>query len=153
MNHEIPSINAGNRSVGEFISLNWSTVRWGWVGLGVVIAFVIAHGSSICVVTGHATYLSFQVRGAPDMALINDFAAKTAGVITSVFIGVGTFVGGLRAGRKAQVDAFQNGLMVGLITAFIDLALSIFGGFSLLGVVSFILAIGGGWLAGKRSSQ
>ena len=135
------------------MSLNLSNIKWGWVVLGIVIAFVIAYGSSICVVTGYATYLSFQARGAPDMTMINEFAAKSAEGVLNIFIGVGTLVGGLFAGRKAKENAFQNGLMVGFITAFIYLVLSIFGGLSLWVVVSFILAMGGGWLGGKLSSK
>jgi putative membrane protein (TIGR04086 family) len=75
------------------------------------------------------------------------------GSITNIFIGVGTLAGGLLAGRKVKEDAFQNGLMVGLIAALVDLVLSILGGFSLWGIVIFILALGRGWLGGKLSSK
>lgn len=152
MNHEITSIKTRNNK-SEILSLNWSNIRWGLVGLGVVIAFAIAYGSSIIVVTGYATYLSVLARGAPDMVLINDFAARTAGGVTSVFLGVGTLVGGLRTGRKAKKDAFHNGLLVGLITAFIDLGISLLGGVSPLAAVSVAFALGGGWLAGKRAES
>ena len=135
------------------MSIHWSNIRWGWVVLGIVIAFVIAYSTSICVVTAYASYLGFQARGAPDINLINEFAARNAGGITSVFLGVGTFLGGLLAGRKARADAVQNGLMVGLITAVVDLILSILGVFSIWAVVSFILAAGGGWLGGKLASK
>lgn len=135
------------------MSLNLSNIKWIWVILGVVIAFVIAYGSSICVVTGYATYLGFEARGAPDTAMINEFADRNAGIVTSIFIGVGTFLGGLLAGRKAAEDALQNGLMVGGLTALIDLILSLFAGFSVWGIVSVIFAVGGGWLAGKLSSK
>lgn len=135
------------------MSINLSNIKWGWVVLGMVIAFVIAFGSSICVVTGYATYLSFQARGAPDMTMINEFAAKSSAGVVSIFIGVGTLVGGLLAGRKAKVDAYQNGLMVGVVTALVDLVLGIFGGFSLWAIVSFILAVGGGWLGGRLSNK
>lgn len=135
------------------MSISLSDIRWRWVVLGIVIALVIAYGSSICVVTSYATILAFQARGAPDVAMINEFAAKIAEGLTGVFIGVGTLVGGLLAGRKAKEDAFQNGLMVGLITALIDSALSILGGFSLWSLVSLALAIGGGWLGGRLASR
>ena len=135
------------------MALNLSNINWKWVIIGVLIAFVIAYGSSICFVTGYATYLAFQVMGVPDQTMINEFAAKNAGGVVSIFIGIGTLVGGRIAGRKANVDAFQNGLMVGLVTAFIDLMLSFLGGFSLWSVVSFVLAAGGGWLGGKLSRK
>lgn len=135
------------------MSINLSNIRWRWVVLGIVIAFVIAYGSSICVVTSYATILAFQARGAPDTTLINDFAARVAEGVAGIFIGVGTLVGGLLAARKAKEDAFQNGLMVGLVTGIIDLALSILGGLSLWSLVSLALAVGGGWLAGRLSSK
>lgn len=135
------------------MSMNLSNIKWGWVVLGTVIALVIAFASSICVVTVYATSLAFQARGAPDQAMINGFAAQYAGAVTSVFIGLGTLVGGLLAGRKAKQDAFQNGLMVGLITALSYLLLDIIGGLSLWSIVGFILAAGGGWLGGRLAGR
>ena len=117
------------------------------------IAFVIAFGSSICVVTGYATYLAFQARGAPDQTMINKFAANTAMAIVSTLIGVGTLVGGLLAGRKAKADVLQNGLAVGLITALIGLVFSFLSSLNLWTVVSFALSVGGGWVGGQLASK
>lgn len=135
------------------MAIDLSKIRWSWVVLGIVIAFVIAYGSSIVVVTGYATYLAFQAQGTPDIAMINEFAARYAGIITSIFFGVGTLVGGLLAGRKAKEDALQNGLMVGAITALLVLIVDVLGALSLLTIVSVALALGGGWLGGKLSSK
>lgn len=130
------------------MSFNLSNIKWLWVVIGVVIALVIAQGSSICVVTGYAAVLGFQARGAPDQAVINDFANANAPTISLIFLIVGTFVGGLLAGRRADADALQNGLLVGVLTAVVDLVFSILGGFSLLTLVGVVLAVGGGWLGG-----
>jgi hypothetical protein len=135
------------------MSIDFANIKWPRVILGVVIAFVIAYGSSVVIVTGYSTILAFQAQGAPDTAAINAFAAQYAGIVTSIFIGVGTLVGGLLTGRKAQADALQNGLMVGVITAVLDIILSIFGGFSLWSIVSIALALAGGWLGGKLSHR
>ena len=135
------------------MSFNLSNFKWGWVILGVAIAFVIAYGSSICVVTGYATYLAFQARGAPDQTMINKFAANTAMAIVSTLIGVGTFVGGLLAGRKAKSDVLQNGLAVGLITALIGLVFSFLSSLNLWTVVSFALSVGGGWVGGQLANK
>ena len=108
------------------MSFNLANIKWGWVGVGVAIAFVIAYASSICVVASYATYLAFQARGAPDQTMINEFAANTAEGIASILIGVGTLVGGFLAGRRAKADRLQNGLAVGLITAIIGLVFSLF---------------------------
>ena len=135
------------------MSFSLSNIRWGWVVLGVVIALVVAYGSSICIVTGYAGYLGFQSRGTPDQALINEFAGNNATWISTLFIVAGTFLGGFLAGKKAKLDAVQNGLIVGVITALIVLLLDIFGGFSLWTIVSIILAVGGGWLGGRVASK
>jgi len=135
------------------MSFKLSNVKWGWVVLGVVIAFLIAYGSSICVVTGYATYLAFQAMGVPDQIMISEFAASTAGGVVSILIGVGTLAGGYLAGRKAKADALQNGLMVGLIAALIGLVFSLLGGLDLWAVISFVLALGGGWLGGQLASK
>lgn len=135
------------------MAIHYTKIHWGLIIIGVVIAFLIAYGSSIVMVTGYATYLAFQVRGAPDTTMINAFAAQYAGGITVAFIGVGTLIGGLRAGRKATTNSFQHGLLVGLTTALIDLALGFFGSFSVWAIVSVALAVAGGLLAGKLSSR
>jgi hypothetical protein len=135
------------------LSFNLSNIKWGWVVLGVAIAFVIACGSSICVVTGYATYLAFQAMGTPDQTLINEFAANTAEEVVCTLIGVGTLVGGLLAGRKAKVDALQNGLAVGLITALIGLVFSFLSSLNLWTVVSFALSVAGGWVGGQLASK
>jgi hypothetical protein len=131
------------------MSISLSNIKWGWVILGVVIAFLIAYGVSFLVVTGYATYLAFQVRGAPDQALINEFAATYAEIVGSIFIGVGTLVGGLMAGRKSKGNARNNGLAVGLITAIICLVLDLLGSPNLWTVVGFVLSLGGGLGGGQ----
>jgi hypothetical protein len=83
------------RQVEEIISFSLSNIRWGLAVLGVLIALVVAFGSSICVVTVYAGFLGFQARGTPDSALINEFANSNAAGITSIFVVVGTFLGGL----------------------------------------------------------
>ena len=131
------------------MSINLSNIKWVWVVLGVVIAYVIAFGGTFCVLASFALYLRF--RGTPDVTLLYEFTDNNVSILSVIFFAVGTLVGGLLAGRKAKADAVQNGLMVGLVTGitwFIGNAL--FGG----GVspLEFIVTVGGGWLGGKLSS-
>ncbi len=131
------------------MSFSLSKISWVWVLLGVIVALLVAYGSSFCVVTVYAGFLGLQVQGAPDTALINEFAASSAPGISSLFAAVGTFLGGLLAGRKAQARPAENGLMVGIITAVIWLLSAVSGGISLWGIAGVILALAGGWLGGK----
>lgn len=135
------------------MSISLSNIKWGWVMLGVVIAFLIAYGVSVLTVTGYATYLAFQARGAPDQALINEFAATYAEIVGSIFFGVGTLVGGLMAGRKAKKNAGNNGLAVGLITAIICLVLDFLGSPNVWTVVGVVLSLGGGVWGGRIASR
>ena len=132
--------------------LNLSNIKWGLVISGVAITFLITYGGVISVVSGYAAYLGFEARGAPDQALINAFADQYAMGIGIAFLGIGTFVGGRFAGRRAGVAQLQHGLLVGIIAALIDLALSISSGLPLAMIVSVFLAIYGGWLGGKIAS-
>lgn len=137
----------------DIMSFSFSNIKWVWVILGELLALVIAYGSSICVVTGYAAFLGFQVRGTPDQALINEFAGSNAGIITSLFVVLGTLLGGLLAGRKAELDKAQNGLLVGIITAVIFLLLGISGDFSIWSIVGVVLALVGGWLGGRIAAR
>ena len=137
----------------EIVSFNLSNIKWVWVIVGVVVAMLVAYGSSICVVTIYASVLAFQAQGTPDQALINEYANNNAGIITAVFVIVGTFLGGLLAGRKAKEDAAQNGLVVGIITALIMLVMGIIGGINLWVIVSVLLALVGGWLGGRMAAR
>jgi predicted alpha/beta hydrolase len=131
------------------MAFHLARLKWKWVVLGVVVACVIAYGSSICVVTGYATVLAFQSLGTPDMALINAFAAQNAEGIISIFFGLGTLVGGFIAGRKAQAEARLNGLAVGVLTAVISPVFGLRGGLSLWALVGVVLALAGGWAGGQ----
>ena len=132
---------------------NLSNIKWKWVFLGVVIAFAVAYGSSICVVTGYSTYLAFQAMGAPDQIMINTFAENTAEGVVAIIMGVGTLVGGLLAGRKAPEAAGQNGLAVGITTALIGVIIGFTSGFNLWTIVSIILSIVGGWIGGQLANK
>lgn len=135
------------------MSFNMANIKWVWVTAGIVVAMTVAILSSICVVTLYSGYLGFQAQGAPDMDLINEFAASYASPITSVFIILGTFLGGLLAGRKAAVDPVQHGVMVGIITAIASFGMSLSGGLSVWGFVGIILALVGGWLGGRMAAR
>lgn len=117
------------------------------------IAFLIAFGSSVCMVTGYAAYLAFQAMGAPDQTMIYAFAASNAEGVVSLLFGAGTLVGGLLAGRKADEDPLQNGLAVGLITALANLVMGFFSSMNLWTAVSFALCLIGGWLGRQLASR
>lgn len=116
--------------------------------LGSVLAIIIAFLSSVCGVTGYATYKGFQARGAPDQAVINEFAEKSVEWITAVFMGVGTFLGGLIATIKAKSKVFLLCILIGLVVAITGFIFGLIGGLNLWTFVGAAAAMTGGLLVG-----
>lgn len=135
------------------MSVNMANIKWVWVTVGVTVAMLVAYGATTCVVTTYSAYLSVQAQGPPDVAQINAFAASNATAFSAIFAGLGTFLGGLLAARKATLDLPQNALAVGVITAFAMLIPSFFTGTVVWGVLGAALALGGGWLAGRMATR
>ena len=128
------------------MSVDFANIKWKAVGLGIGIAFLISIGVTFCVITGYSGYLGFQAQGAPDLEMISTFANGVGVGIAAVFTGIGTFVGGAYAARKADTDIRQNGMMVGVLTAVFNLLLNTL---TIWTMISFLFALGGGWLGGK----
>ncbi|MBC7187458.1 MAG: hypothetical protein H5U38_10525 [Calditrichaeota bacterium] len=131
------------------MSRQLSGIKWGWVLLGAVIAVGIAIFGVFAAVTGYAFHLAFQVRGAPDQQMINQFAARTSPVLASVLMGIGALLGGLLAARKGRPAAVKNGVAVGVLTALVGLISDLLMGPDLWTAVAIALAVGGGWVAGQ----
>ena len=128
------------------MSVDFANIKWKSVGLGVGIAFLISIGVMFAIAAGYAGYLYFVAQAAPDMETISAFTNRVGSGIVAVFTGVGAFVGSLYAARKADTDVRQNGMMVGVLTAVFTLLLNTL---TIWTMVSFLLALGGGWLGGK----
>jgi len=128
------------------MSVDFANIKWKAVGIGIGIAFLVSIGVTFFVITAYSGYLGFQAQGAPDLEMINTFANSAGNGIAAVFMGVGTFIGGLYAASKADTDTRQNGMMVGVLTAVFALLLN---SLTIWTMISFLFALGGGWLSGK----
>lgn len=133
--------------------MNMANVKWVWVTVGIFIALLITFTSSVCVVTGYSAVLGIQAQGAPDVEQVNAFADDYAIAINSVFALAGTFLGGLVAARRANQDPQANASMVGIISGGVLLSSAIFGGFSLWALLGVVMAVLGGWLAGRVAGR
>lgn len=129
--------------------MRMANVSWIWVTVGVTIALLITFMSSVCVVTAYSGVLAVQAQGAPDAEAINTFADNYAIAINSLFAVLGAFLGGLVAARKGNLNPQGNATMVGIITGGVLLSSAIFGEFSVWALLGVVMAILGGWLAGR----
>ncbi len=133
------------------------STRPGWVRpvLYGLLAEVLAFVASMLIITVYATYLGFKARGAPDQALISNFADGSAPWITAVVGVLLAFAFARRVARKAGPRAVGLGLTVGLSAALFDIvgALAFSSHLGLHTAVVVVLLIGAGWLGGRLVGQ
>ncbi len=126
-----------------------SQIKWGRVALTTVLVYVISFVTVFLIVTGYATYLAFQMRGAPDRNLINAFANQYAPWIGPISLILFTFLGALWLGRRVETSTQLHGLIVGILVSLVNMLLGGAGAFSLGTLIATVLIIGAGWLAGR----
>ena len=130
-----------------------SRIRWWrltWTALTVYGAsFILV----FLIVTAYASYLAFQVRGAPDQAMIQEFASRYApwlGVISLVLF---TVLGAMWLAGFVKTEFELHGLALGLIVALVNLIFEGMGAFSLSSLLTTILVVSAGWLGGRLAAQ
>jgi hypothetical protein len=128
-----------------------ATIRWVRVIVTAIVVSIISFVLLFALVTAYAAVLGFQARGAPDPALIRQFANQVgpwAGPIILIFV---TLVATARLGRREGAAGPLNGLAVGVLAGLLNLLI----GFSLsLGdLAAFVLTAAAGWLGGWLGSR
>jgi len=128
-------------------------IRWWrltWTALTVYGAsFVLV----FLIVTAYASYLAFQVRGAPDQSMIQGFANQYApwfGVISLVLF---TLLGARWLASFVRAELQLHGLVLGVVVALVNLLFAGMGAFSLSSLLTTVLVIGAGWLGGRLAAQ
>lgn len=124
----------------------FSQIKWVRVLLTALVVNIVGFLTVFLVVTAYASYLGFQARGAPDLGLIETFAAQYAPWIGSISLVLFTFLGGMHIGRRVQAALPLHGILLGVVISLLNL---VFGGSLDLSVlVTAVLTIGAGWLGG-----
>jgi hypothetical protein len=105
-----------------------------------------------------AFVLAFQVRGAPDQAAINHFAATISPALMPWLERVLTPVLAFWVVRRAEEARALDGFVVGFLAALLGLSVTLaFGGnVGARSIVSFLILVGLGWfggLVGQRMSS
>jgi hypothetical protein len=103
------------------------------------------------IVTAYASYLVFQVRGAPDQSMIQAFANQYAPGLVSLILF--TFLGTMWLARFVRTDIQLHGLALGVIVSLVNIVIGGMGAFSFTALISTGLVIGAGWLGGRLTAR
>jgi uncharacterized membrane protein len=121
-------------------------MKWGRIvvaGIGVSAAVLIV---ITLVVTGYAFKLAFADHGPPDQARLSQLAEHLGRSYWWLFQILLTVPAAAWAARKAQSRPPLHGLLVGLVAAFIGMALGF--SMSLRTIAEVGATLGAGWLGG-----
>jgi len=127
-----------------------SQIKWVRVVLAALVVYILGFVTVFAIVTGYASVLAFQARGAPDQALIQTFANQYAPWIGPAALFVFTLLGARHVAKRVDAAISLHGVILGVLAGLVNLLLD---GFSLNALVSLILAIGAGWLGARSSGK
>lgn len=129
-----------------------SQSKWVRVALTAIVVFIASFLAITIIVTGYASILAFQARGAPDRELINAFANQYAPWIGPISLILFTFLGAQHVARRVDTAVEPNGIALGVLTSLIDIIVEGARSFGVASLLTVLLTIGAAWL-GSRSVQ
>lgn len=129
-----------------------SQSKWVRVALTAIVVFIASFLAITIIVTGYASILAFQARGAPDQELINAFANQYAPWIGPISLILFTFLGAQHVARRVDTAVEPNGIALGVLTSLIDIIVEGARSFGVASLLTVLLTIGAAWL-GSRSVQ
>jgi hypothetical protein len=124
-----------------------SQIKWGRVILTALAVYILGFLAVFLVVTGYASVLAFQSRGAPDQALITGFANQFAPWIGPICLLLFTFLGARHLARRVNEALPLHGIILGALAGLINFALS---GLEAGDLLVVALTIGAGWLGARK---
>ena len=129
----------------------FSQIKWGRVALTALVVYILSFVTVFIIVTGYASYLAFQMRGAPDQTLIQVFANRYGPWIGPISLILFTVFGAMHMARRVDNATQLHGIILGVLVSSVDI---IFGGsLGLEVLLTTILTIGGGWLGSKLTAK
>ena len=130
-----------------------SQIRWWRVTWTALTVYGASFLLVFLIVTVYAAYLAFQVRGAPDQTMIQEFANQYAPWLGVISLLLFTLLGARWLAGFVRTDVQLHGLALGLLVAFVNLIFEGTGAFSLNTLLTTILIIGAGWLGGQWATR
>ena len=126
-----------------------SQIKWGRVALTTLAVYIFSFLTVFLIVTGYASYLAFQARGAPDQNLIQTFANQYAPWIGPITLSLFTFLGARHMARRVESAIPLHGVILGVLASLVNI---IFDGLGLSTLAITVLTIGAGWLGSKSGN-
>lgn len=120
-------------------SLNWGRILLAGIVSQAAVLLLIT-----LVVTVYAFSLSFEVRGAPDQALIGRFATSVSRSYWWILQFLLTVPVTVRALRKIEGSLDLHGVLIGLVAALVGLGLGV--ALNFRAVLAFAMTVGAGRL-------
>ena len=132
------------------MSFDFSAVKWSWVVIGAIVAIVVAFVLALVVQFGYGLVLGFQLRGTPPQEMLIEAFTSTPFLIVGVIItDIGAVVGCRVAARRSEDNPQLAGLVAGILTAVLVLALRAWQwGLDFWALPNVVVAVIGGWLGG-----
>ena len=132
------------------MSFNLSTVKWGWVVIGAIVAVIVAIVLNLVIQFGYGLVIGFQLRGTPPQEMLIEAFTSTPFLIVGVIItAIGAVVGGRIAARRSEDNPQLAGLVAGILTAVLVLALRAWQwGLDFWTLPNVVMVVIGGWLGG-----
>jgi hypothetical protein len=130
-----------------------SQIRWWRVTWTALTVYGVSFLLVFLIVTAYASYLAFQVRGAPDQTMIQAFANQYAPWLAAISLILFTLLGTMWLARFVRTDIQFHGLVLGVLVSFVNLVFEGMDAFSLTSLITTVLIIGAGWLGGRLSAR
>ena len=127
-----------------------SQIKWGRVILTALGVYTISFLTVFLIVTGFATSLAFQARGAPDQATIEVFANQHASWIGAISLVIFTVLGAIWMARRVDSSLQIHGIALGVLVGLLNM---IFDGVSLNTLLTTILTIVAGWFGSQTGAR
>ena len=131
------------------MSSQLSEIKWVRVVLTAIVVFMASFLAVTLVVTGYASVLAFQARGAPDQAMINAFANQYGPWLGPISLILFTFLGARHVARSIDTAVQANGMAVGVLTSLINFVVEGARSFSLVSLLTVILTMAAAWLGSR----
>ena len=132
------------------MTAQFSQIRWGRVILTTVVVYILSFLTIFAIVTGYATYLALQARGAPDQTMISEFANQYAPWIGPISLILFAALGAMWMARRLETAIPLHGAILGALASLVNV---IFDGLSLNALVTTILTIAAGWLGAQLQAR
>jgi hypothetical protein len=132
----------------QLLQIRWWRVTWTALivyGATFILVFLI--------VTAYASYLAFQVRGAPDQTMIQEFANQYAPWLGVISLVLSTLLGARWLTGFVKLDLQLHGLVLGVLVALVNMIFEGTDAFSLNSLLGTALIIGAGWLGCRWAAR